>query len=442
MRYSDWKDKDWNTLIYAIHHQNCILLMGPDAAVEKADGTSRLSSEILANELAAELEPLIESWHIDISNLLQVSQYYGMKTGRFNLEVNVEAFYKKRLTQGLTSDLHRDLAKLPFYLTIISSPDNMFCQALEERNKEPIVESYDFKGRTKDIVQMGTIENPLVFYLYGSIKELQSLVLSENDLLDFVVAVVSKNPPLPNNILSELQDKRKNLLFLGFGFRNWYLRILLHVLQVHHKDSRSFALEQFTPNVDEFQRTVIFFRETDYKIQICNKQIDGFVRDLRERYEEKYGESLPEPSSRLQPQDTPTIFICHAGEDKDYAAYIYDKLKGAGFRPWLDKEKIRGGELWNDLIEKTIKKEIDYFVVLQSKSLTKKTVGYVNKEINFAYDRMMEFRRGTKFIIPVKIEDCPLLDDLAHLQTIDMSNKDNIEELIKTIKRDQQLRKR
>ena len=442
MRCSDWNDENWDTLIYTIHHQNCILMLGPDAAVEKPDGTPRLSSEILANKLAAGLGPAIESWNIDPSNLVQVSQYYCMKTGRFDLEAKVEAFYKQRITQGLTSDLHSDLARLPFYLTITSSPDNMFCQALEERNKEPVVESYDFRGKTKDIVQMGTIENPLVFYLYGSIKEPQSLVLSENDLLDFVVAVVSKNPPLPNNILSELQHRHKSLLFLGFGFRNWYLRILLHVLQVQHKDSRSFALEQFTPNVDEFQSTVIFFRESDYKIQICNKEIDSFVRELRKKYEETYGESLPEPSSELQSQDTPTVFICHASEDKDYATHLYERLKGAGFKPWLDKENIRGGDLWDDLIESTIKKEIDYFVVLQSKSLAKKAETYVNTEIELACKRKMKFRKDIKFIIPVRIEDCVLLENLAHLQTIDMSNKDNIEELIKTIKRDQQLRKR
>lgn len=442
MKYGEWNDEDWSTLIYTIRRQNCILMLGPDAAVEQVDGQPRFLTEILAGELAEKITAKIESWNIAPSNLAQVSQFYCMETGRNCLEAKVYSFYDSR--RNLASEVHKDLAALPFYLTITSTPDHMFYEALKQEKKEPIIGRYNFRGENPDMVPTGTVETPLIFYLYGTIEEPESLVLTENDLLDFLVAVVSGAPPLPHNILSELRSKNKSLLFLGFGFRHWYLRILLHVLEADGKESRSFALEQFAPgNIEDFQRTILFFKESDYKIQICNMELNNFVKELRKRFEESSaaGPSKPGTSKVLPPEDAPTVFICHASEDKEYAANLYEQLQMAGFNPWIDKENLRGGDEWNRLIEKTIKK-IDYLVVLQSKALAQKQIGYVNKEINAALDRQDEFRHGIRFIIPVQIEECPLLEDLDHLQTIDLSNKDNIKDLISTIKRDQQRRKK
>jgi hypothetical protein len=82
-------------------------------------------------------------------------------------------------------------------------------------------------------------------------------------------------------------------------------------------------------------------------------------------------------------------------------------------------------------------------VVLQSQALVNKTIGYVNREINIALDRQEEFQRGTtRFVIPVKIEPCPLRDDLKHLQTIDLIDEANVKTLINTIQRDFEKRKK
>jgi len=444
MYLSEWKDDNWDSLIYAIRHKNCILLLGPQVAIEERDGEPVRCSVVLAKELAASLGPeKIASWKIDPGNLAQVGQYYVMDKGkgRMDLESKIEHFYLKR--KELTTPTHRKLAELPFALIISSTPDSMFYQALlENGNKHPHVESYNFRGGTEQhVVAAGSEESPLLFYLCGTIDDPSSVVVSENDLIDFLAAVISKNPPLPSNILSELQSRNKSLLFLGFGFHNWYLRVLLHVLQLHPKESTSFALEQFAPvpAADQFQNEVIFFQESDYKLKICDSKVDEFVEELSERYLA----ALPALPTRQPVPDAPTIFICHASEDKERAASLYSRLEQEGFKPWLDREKLRGGDQWDALIIRTIKKEIDYFVVLLSRTLVDKNIAYVNKEINTALDRQMEFRKssGINFIIPVKIEECGLLEDLESYQAIDISSG-NVDELVKLIKRDQQLRKR
>ncbi|MBD3308833.1 hypothetical protein GF339_20675, partial [candidate division KSB3 bacterium] len=223
---TNWNDEDWSTLIFTIQRGNCILMLGPDVAVEQEHAQPQPVTALLAQELAERLRPEI-THSIDPTNLAQVAQYYRMEVGRNDLEAKVYGFYEVR--RDLTSDLHRDLAALPFYFFITATPDRMLYNALEQADKRPHIARYNYRGHNPDMVQMGTAETPLVFHLYGSIDESESLVLTEYNLIDFLAAVISKNPPLPRNVLSELRNKDKSLLFLGFGFKHWYLRVLLHV---------------------------------------------------------------------------------------------------------------------------------------------------------------------------------------------------------------------
>jgi hypothetical protein len=432
-----------------------------------------------------------------------------MERGRNDLEAKVFSFYDARW--NLSSELHRNLAKLPFYFTIMSTPDNMLCEALRGEDKEPVIECYNFRGENPEMVQMGTQKNPLVFYLYGTIDEPESLVLTENNLIDFLAAVIAKNPPLPRNILSELRNKNKSLLFLGFGFKHWYLRILLHVLQGRDKESRSFALEQFTPrNIEEFQRTILFFRTSDYKIQICEMGLKNFVRDLRERYEKR----IADKASKVLLQDAPTVFFCFSEQNRNLAESLRDQLNDEGFKVWINEDG-------HQITEEVIKNEIDYFVVLQSQDMIakfepsydqrrkqqqkdelqqkwellsqklsglekeriletrpdekfrlenliaetrderqhieqqlvhietpvpqeddKQGQGTFKREIQLALGRQKDFPLGIRFIIPVKIEDCPVLEELRPFPTVNLSDKENVRKLISAMRRDQQRRRR
>lgn len=246
MHYCIWDDDNWDTLLHAIRQNNCILMLGPDSATEIVKGKYLPHTEILANELAEKIDGE-DREKINTSDLAQVAQYYChcMYKGRQSLEARVAAFYEER--KGGHTTLHQTLAALPFYLIVTTTPDRMYQEALKKESKVPILERYHFKGYNYKMVEMGTVEKPLIFYLYGSLDEPGSLVLTENDILDFMEGLISDRRPMPRNVLSELRDESKNFLFFGFGFKHWYLRILLHVLQGRKKGSPSFAMEQFPP---------------------------------------------------------------------------------------------------------------------------------------------------------------------------------------------------
>lgn len=405
--------------------------------------------EILANKIADDLENetdgRIKIGDVDRNNLAYVAQKYAAHRTPTRLQPKSAAFYKNGKFQQ--SQVHANLAALPFYLIINATPDRLIVEALKERQqKKYVVDYYNFRrvtkdkadGRREEVTEEGTPDRPLVYYLYGSVEEPESLVLSENDLLDFLVAIIKNEPPLHNNIKSEFGDERKCFLFLGFGFRNWYLRILLHVLQGDKRVSPSFALEPFAaPDDPAFRRAKIFFKD-EYRLHIYSEDLEAFARELKQRYQQNRDDQTQrEERAELFFGDPPSAFICHAGENKEYAVDLYDKLERRGIKPWIDVEDIHGGARWDDHIKKTLE-EIDYVIVLESEALWKKgkSKNYVNREINIALEIATQFGAGTDFIIPVQIDAGERRKELKHLQTIDLREPNGFERLVSTIQRD------
>jgi hypothetical protein len=365
-----------------------------------------------------------------------VAQYYCKEKGRDRLELKVSNFYRER---NRANNLYRDLANLPFYLTVTVSHDIKLQTALKRKKEKILVECYNFRGDNPKMVEWKPDEEgekKLVYHLYGSIDKAKSLVLTEDDLLDFLVKLISAEKPIPRNILSQLHDENKCFLFLGMGFRHWYMRIFLHVLQGEKKLSPSLAMEQSVPpsiNINQLRQDVFFFRRRDCKIHIFKQKLERFVAQLHKRFKQ----SSIKPAKTVMHKEGPKVFICHAHENKDVAYNLYEEFKAEGLRPWLDKKNLEGGDPWDRKIEKAIE-EVDYVVVLQSSILAKITEGYVFKEIECAMERYSRIRKGTLFIIPVRIDESPLLDDLKQFQTveIDINKEEDIKELISLIKRD------
>lgn len=455
--YGQWNENDWERLIRNICRQECILMLGPDASLEDVAGQSRPLHEILAKELAAKIPAPqdIQSWKIDPSNLAQIAQYYKLKGEEDELLITVENFYDAR--ENMTTPLYRNLAVLPFYLTISSTPDNLFYHALRETrlpdtqtgHKKPLRAIYNYSGGSREPIRYtGTPEEPLIYHLYGHVDDSDSLVLSENDFLNFLVAVLGKYP-ISNAILKHFQHKNTSMLFLGFDFRAWHLQTLLHILLRENKEKTnrpSFALEKFTTE-DEFKRLIFFYKE-DYNIRICDKNIQSFARELRENYEkfrskhEKHLNNSFSPPKRheITVKKAPIVFICHAKADREKAQQLFDRFQAADFEPWFDEEDLQAGDTWERKIERTIGKIIDYFVVVQSHVMSGKPESFFHKEIRLALKREERFGEGFCFVIPIRIEECDLLENLKHIQTKDVFDEDGINTVIRHIKEDYQKR--
>ena len=129
--------------------------------------------------------------------------------------------------------------------------------------------------------------------------------------------------------------------------------------------------------------------------------------------------------------------------DKAFAEQLSHGLQTNGIDTWLDKHDIEGGDQWDDIVRNTIRHRVDYVVVLQSESLKRKEVGYVNREIDLALDRQLEYRPPRRFVIPVVIDDpANRLENLADFQSVDLTQPRGIDDLVRVINRDRGLEAR
>jgi hypothetical protein len=298
---------------------------------------------------------------------------------------------------------------------------------------------YDRTARARPALPDPSVEAPVVYHLYGSLEEPASLILSDSDRLDFIVAVVSDEPPLPPKLKSVFRDADRSFLFLGFDLAQWQFRVLLHVLS---RDSarryKSFAFELRDRSVDAETRD---FYRVGHKIHFVTGDLPSFARELRERVRPAEPTAVDDGEERSSlPPGAPVAFICHASEDHSFAEDLANGLQAKGIDTWLDKHELSGGDEWDSTIRGVITERVSYVVVLQSESLRQKDVGYVNREIELAIDRQREYRPPRRFIIPAVIDDPQnMLENLLTWQSVDLTTPSGVDELVRVINRDRNL---
>jgi formylglycine-generating enzyme required for sulfatase activity len=131
-------------------------------------------------------------------------------------------------------------------------------------------------------------------------------------------------------------------------------------------------------------------------------------------------------------QAKPRIFLCHASEDKERVRELYHQLKEAGYHPWLDKYDLLPGQNWRAEIKKILSNPYNLVVVCLSKnSITKR--GTVQREIKWALDVLEEMPEGAIYLIPARLEDCQVPEQLEDLHWADLFEPDGFEYLIRSL---------
>jgi len=127
------------------------------------------------------------------------------------------------------------------------------------------------------------------------------------------------------------------------------------------------------------------------------------------------------------------VFLCHGSEDKESARAMYDELRRANLIPWLDSVDILPGQEWDAAIRDAVRACHIILVFLSSRSVGK--TGYVQKEIRFALDRADEQPEGATYIIPVKLEECPVPNSLSRWQWINLFETGGRERLLNHLRK-------
>lgn len=126
------------------------------------------------------------------------------------------------------------------------------------------------------------------------------------------------------------------------------------------------------------------------------------------------------------------IFLCHGTEDKNRIRELYADLKREGHQVWLDEESLHPGVEWDSAIRAAIRDSHVVLVCLSNRSVNK--TGYIQKEIRAALDRADEMPEGAIYIIPVRLEECPVPLRLEKLHSVDIFTPVGFERLQKFLK--------
>ncbi|MCL4275603.1 MAG: SUMF1/EgtB/PvdO family nonheme iron enzyme [Anaerolineales bacterium] len=109
------------------------------------------------------------------------------------------------------------------------------------------------------------------------------------------------------------------------------------------------------------------------------------------------------------------VFLCHASQDKPAVRELYGRLKNEDWiDPWLDEEKLSFGQHWTTVIEDALH-DADVVIIFLSRNSVQKE-GFVQRELNYAWELSLEKPRNVIFLIPFRLDNCEIPRYLASRQ--------------------------
>lgn len=220
------RDEDWHLLLSRVRSGGCTPFLGAGASA----GALPLGSDVAHQWASRHGYPLA-----DDHDLAHVAQFLGVHQGD-------AMFPKEQLClefAGLEppdfareGEAHGVLASLPLPVYITTNYDDFMVQALRSHGKDPRREvcrwnaspALRHEPRAIDDAFVPTQANPLVFHLHGHLRLPESIVLTEDDYLDFLVAISRDENLLPHQIQRALAGS--SLLFVGYRLADWDFRVL------------------------------------------------------------------------------------------------------------------------------------------------------------------------------------------------------------------------
>lgn len=125
------------------------------------------------------------------------------------------------------------------------------------------------------------------------------------------------------------------------------------------------------------------------------------------------------------------VFLCHAHSDAEAVRALYDRLTRDGVDVWLDKANLIPGQDWEFEIRNAVR-DSDVVIVCHSKQFNQR--GFRQKEVKIALEEADLLPKGDIFIIPARLEECSVLDDLKRWHWVDLFAADGYDNLMRALR--------
>jgi hypothetical protein len=194
---------------------------------------------------------------------------------------------------------HQVLARLSCPIYITTNPDDLLADALRATGKEPREElcRWQKAGAAPPEVSPAAPfapvgERPLVYQLFGHLRDPDSMVLTEEDYFHYLIGItLLQSRPKPSAVHHALADS--GLMFLGFRIDDWDFRVFVHFLRsqqgaallTRHKHVAVQLDPEEGLGADPAQaRRYLEKYFGDWKIEIYWGSVEDFVQELNKRW--------------------------------------------------------------------------------------------------------------------------------------------------------------
>jgi hypothetical protein len=129
------------------------------------------------------------------------------------------------------NDPYRVVARLPASVFINAAADGLLEAALRHEGKNPLIRTPSWKSslQSQEVEKLNPDEqNPLILHVFGHFADADSLVLGEDEYLDYLMGVAQNQALMSNAVKHALSNRA--LLFLGFNVTDWSFRVLFRIV--------------------------------------------------------------------------------------------------------------------------------------------------------------------------------------------------------------------
>lgn len=242
-------DRNWEFLLDELDKENVVLFIGPGLLLHEEHGTvENALNHYLLQKSEEESKPFIKKFYRD-------DKFFLLQDGNRNqwsfMSHSQDFFEASNESLNPARKVMRNIAEIPFSNIISLSPNTLLLDAFGE----DFACHHNFFNKTKEEEKYvpGRKEDPLIYFLRGIMTHDESMIISHNDLFDFLQSVYAARS-IDQNFIKDLKGAT-SYIFLGLSLEAWYMQLLLRIFESQNVNIDILAFKTFKDG-DESQKAL------------------------------------------------------------------------------------------------------------------------------------------------------------------------------------------
>jgi SIR2-like domain len=280
----------------AIRKRQCILFLGAAVHAPPPEDSGWVYPDAIRPPLGSVLSlSLAEACGLearfpdeDPKDLQRVALFYEIDRTRRQL---VEAIREAVHVGRKPSPMLRALAELDFPRAVTTNYDQLFEAALRAAGKDPRVSIYTPRREPTRDFPNPTPESPILFKIHGDIDQEESIVVTDEDYIRFLLRMSDKDPydPVPLKLKADLTEW--TTLFVGYSLLDYNLRVLFQALR--WGIDPAYRPDMFSVDFSPDPLILYVWKNKERSVKFVVQNVWAFVPEL---YERVLGKAIPDYS--------------------------------------------------------------------------------------------------------------------------------------------------